>query len=281
MFLAARPAALARAAASTTVVGQRRCVAAAAAVSAAVGPAPSPSPRPPVPAPSNKHHRKRPLASGARPAATAAAAAAAAAAGATANASLPAVAAACALAAPYALAASAGLVLASAAALALLPRAWAVTQGVARTRWPLVALALAYAVLLAASWEPDTLSLMMPGSLSEGLSAGKFAPQFFPTLEGVSRLFARPFAAASFLVHVAAVNLVAARAVFWDASARRVPAAHSILLCAVLGPVGVLAHEITKATGARTRAGGAGEAVEVRAAGEGGGSITLLPYSEE
>jgi hypothetical protein len=116
---------------------------------------------------------------------------------------------------------------------------------------------------------------MMPGSLREGLASGKFAPQFFPTLDGVASLFARPFTAASFLVHVAVANLVAARAVFWDASARGVPAAHSILACAVLGPVGVLVHEVTKKLGLRSRA------APVRVgSGFGGGSITLMPYTD-
>jgi hypothetical protein len=179
--------------------------------------------------------------------------------------------------APYALAAAAGIAFASACALALLPRSWPLTQAVARARWPLIPLSLAYAALLAASWEPDTLRLMMPGSLSEGLAAGKFAPQFFPTLDGVAALFRRPFTAASFLVHVAVANLVAARAVFWDASLRGVPAAHSILLCAVLGPVGVLAHVLTKALGLRSR--GSARAVRLPGGGD-GGSITLMPYTE-
>jgi hypothetical protein len=87
-------------------------------------------------------------------------------------------------------------------------RFWALFSSV----WPLC---LAYVALLAASWTPDTLSIIMPGSLKEGLSgadgsvdqpcgaltakdsamrvadslahcpigAGGFNPQFFPKLE--------------------------------------------------------------------------------------------------
>jgi len=163
---------------------------------------------------------------------------------------------------------------ASAAALALLPRRWRLAQAAARATWPIVPLALAYAVLLAASWEPDTLSLMMPGSWSEGLKSGRFAPQFFPTLDGVGALFARPYTAASFLVHAAVANLMAARAVFFDALAKGVPCAHSVLLCAVFGPVGVLAHEVTKLLGLRSRSAAAPVRLD-------GGAITLMPYARE
>jgi hypothetical protein len=231
---------------------------AAAAATVATPTTPTPTPLRRRTTTTTRHHN--------RPLTTTKPAAAAAATTATTNALIPLIA----QATPYALAAAAGIAFCSAAALALFPRSWRLTQTVARARWPLVPLSLAYAALLAASWEPDTLSLMMPGSLRDGLTHG-FAPQFFPTLDGVGALFARPYTAASFLVHVAVANLVAARAVFWDASARCVPAAHSILLCAVLGPVGVLAHELTKLLGLRSRA------APVRL---GGGSITLMPYQE-
>lgn len=39
------------------------------------------------------------------------------------------------------------------------------------------------------SWQPDTLQLMMPGSLEEGLRTGE--PQFFPKLEGIMALLSR------------------------------------------------------------------------------------------
>lgn len=74
----------------------------------------------------------------------------------------------------------------------------------------LLPLAATYAVLLAASWTPDTLATLMPGSLRAGL-AGRFAPQFFPRLAGVAALFARPPTSASLWVHLLAVNVFAAR----------------------------------------------------------------------
>jgi hypothetical protein len=55
--------------------------------------------------------------------------------------------------------------------MALLPRA-ASTLSLSRSSAPYLLLAAAYAALLAASWQTDTLALMMPGSLAEGLSGG-------------------------------------------------------------------------------------------------------------
>jgi hypothetical protein len=43
------------------------------------------------------------------------------------------------------------------------------TRRVARSNVPYVIIAAAYGVVLAASWQTDTLALMMPGSLAEGL----------------------------------------------------------------------------------------------------------------
>jgi hypothetical protein len=46
--------------------------------------------------------------------------------------------------------------------------------------------------------------------------AGGFNPQFFPSLQSIQALFSRPLTAASFLVHVLAINLIAARSMFLD-----------------------------------------------------------------
>jgi hypothetical protein len=53
--------------------------------------------------------------------------------------------------------------------MAFLPR-WRVTQFVTRSSAPYVLLGVSYAALLLASWQTDTLALMMPGSLEEGLA---------------------------------------------------------------------------------------------------------------
>ncbi|CAL5227858.1 g10892 [Coccomyxa viridis] len=75
-----------------------------------------------------------------------------------------------------------------------------------------VPMALAYAFLLAHSWQADTLKLILPGSLQEGFSGG-FNPQFFPKLEGIMSLFSRGVTAASLWVHLLAINLFSARTI--------------------------------------------------------------------
>lgn len=45
----------------------------------------------------------------------------------------------------------------------------AITQRSVRSNVPLVLLAVAYGVVLLASWSSNTIHLMMPGSLEEGL----------------------------------------------------------------------------------------------------------------
>lgn len=81
--------------------------------------------------------------------------------------------------------------------------------------------ALAYLALLAASWTPDTVAVLLPGSLAEGLTRAGWAPQFFPRLGGVAALFARPATAASLAVHLAAVGLLAARSAYMGGLKRR------------------------------------------------------------
>ena len=47
-------------------------------------------------------------------------------------------------------------------------RGWRHTQELVRPPTVLLPLALAYAALLLCSWEPDTFSLILPGSWEEG-----------------------------------------------------------------------------------------------------------------
>lgn len=80
--------------------------------------------------------------------------------------------------------------------------------------WLFAPLFTSYAALLVASWQPDTLALMLPGSLKEGLATG--APQFFPTLDSIMTLLARRTTAASAWAHLLVVNAFVARHAFLD-----------------------------------------------------------------
>lgn len=103
------------------------------------------------------------------------------------------------------------------------------------------------------SWQPDNLALMLPGSLSDALATGQ--PQFFPRLDTIMVLLSRRVTAASAWAHLLTVNSFAARYVFLNARARRVPAAHSILLCLLAGPAGLASHLVTRRLVARAKAG--------------------------
>lgn len=128
--------------------------------------------------------------------------------------------------------------------------------------------ALIYGLLLANSWRPDLLTTIMPGSLSEGLSGG-FKPQFFPNLQGISTLFQEPLTAASWIVHILALNLFLGRSIFLDPST--VPRRHSLLLASFFGPIGYLSHFITKGL----LRGRRNQAIVLQS---NGGTITLMPY---
>lgn len=117
-------------------------------------------------------------------------------------------------------------------------------QKLIRSLWPFVPLALGYGLLLANSWTPDTLSIMMPGSLEEGLKG--FKPQFFPVLESISTLFQRPPTAASWLLHVWSINLFLGRTILLEGIDTGISTWHSLLLACVFGPLGMLSHMITK-----------------------------------
>lgn len=51
--------------------------------------------------------------------------------------------------------------------MALVPNT-SLARRAARSNVPYVVIAIAYGVVLAASWQADTLSLMMPGSWADG-----------------------------------------------------------------------------------------------------------------
>jgi hypothetical protein len=116
---------------------------------------------------------------------------------------------------------------------------------------PLLPLALLYLALLGASWRADTLALMLPGSLEEGLRSGQV--QFLPSLSGVVTLLSRRATAASAWAHLLCVNAFAATWLLRDAARARVPVRHSLLLSLLAGPLGLASHLLTRAVVRRRR----------------------------
>ncbi|XP_059670587.1 protein MAO HUZI 4, chloroplastic isoform X2 [Cornus florida] len=100
---------------------------------------------------------------------------------------------------------------------------------------PYVVLGLLYAYLLYLSWTPDTMRMMF---------ASKY---WLPELPGIAKMFSNEMTLASAWIHLLAVDLFAARQVFHDGLENRVETRHSVSLCLLFCPIGIVAHVITKA----------------------------------
>jgi len=134
------------------------------------------------------------------------------------------------------------------------PRA-TLTKRVMASPLPTLALAVLYTVLFVASWEPDTFRLIMNPDF-----------YFLPQLDGIAVLFSRATALASAWVHLLCVDFYAATQVYHDSMKNDVPATHSLVLCMMCCPVGLLSHAATKAWVLR-----GGGAADEQAAGVGTG----------
>lgn len=100
---------------------------------------------------------------------------------------------------------------------------------------PYVALGLLYAYLLYLSWTPETLRLIF---------ASKY---LLPELPGIAKMFSSDMTLASAWIHLLVVDLFAARQVFHDGQENKIETRHSVSLCLLFCPIGILAHYITKA----------------------------------
>lgn len=100
---------------------------------------------------------------------------------------------------------------------------------------PYVALGLLYAYLLYLSWTPETLRLIF---------ASKY---LLPELPGIAKMFSSEMTLASAWIHLLVIDLFAARQVFHDGQENKIETRHSVSLCLLFCPIGILVHYITKA----------------------------------
>ncbi|XP_050228300.1 protein ABA DEFICIENT 4, chloroplastic [Mercurialis annua] len=100
---------------------------------------------------------------------------------------------------------------------------------------PYVVLGLLYAYLLYLSWTPDTIQLMF---------ASKY---WLPELPGIAKMFSSEMTLSSAWIHLLAVDLFAARQVFHDGLENEIETRHSVSLCLLFCPIGIVSHFITKA----------------------------------
>ncbi|XWS75466.1 hypothetical protein CRYUN_Cryun01aG0090900 [Craigia yunnanensis] len=100
---------------------------------------------------------------------------------------------------------------------------------------PYIVLGLLYAYLLYLSWTPDTLRLMF---------ASKY---WLPELSGMAKMFSSEMTLASAWIHLLAVDLFAARQVYHDGLQKQIGTRHSVSLCLLFCPIGIVIHFVTKA----------------------------------
>ncbi|KAI0492504.1 hypothetical protein KFK09_026777 [Dendrobium nobile] len=108
------------------------------------------------------------------------------------------------------------------------------TRRAMKSDLPYVVLGLVYAFLLYHSWSPDTLRLMF---------ASKY---WLPELPGISKMFMNEMTLASAWIHLLAIDLYAARQVYYDGIKNNVETRHSVSLCLLFCPIGIIIHVITK-----------------------------------
>ncbi|KAJ1684913.1 hypothetical protein LUZ63_016303 [Rhynchospora breviuscula] len=99
---------------------------------------------------------------------------------------------------------------------------------------PYVLLGILYAYLLYLSWTPETLRCMF---------ASKY---WLPELSGIAKMFSNEMTMASAWIHLLAVDLFAARQVFHDGLKNNVETRHSVSLCLLFCPIGIVTHAVTK-----------------------------------
>ncbi|XP_060193558.1 protein ABA DEFICIENT 4, chloroplastic-like [Lycium barbarum] len=109
------------------------------------------------------------------------------------------------------------------------------TRKATKSSIPYIVLGLLYAYLLCLSWTPDTIRLMF---------ASKY---WLPELPGIAKMFSNEVTLASAWIHLLAVDLFAARQVYHDGLQNDIETRHSVSLCLLFCPVGIVTHFITKA----------------------------------
>ncbi|KAK4477691.1 hypothetical protein RD792_016938 [Penstemon davidsonii] len=115
------------------------------------------------------------------------------------------------------------------------------TKKILKSSIPYIVLGSLYAYLLYLSWTPDTIRIIF---------ASKY---LLPELPGMAKMFSSEMTLASAWIHLLVVDLFAARQVYYDGLQENIETRHSVCLCLLSCPVGILAHFITKAAITRSR----------------------------
>ncbi|CAL9239682.1 unnamed protein product [Arabidopsis halleri] len=100
---------------------------------------------------------------------------------------------------------------------------------------PYIVLGVLYAYLLYLSWTPETLKYMF---------SSKY---MLPELSGIAKMFSSEMTLASAWIHLLVIDLFAARQVYNDGLENQIETRHSVSLCLLFCPVGIVSHFVTKA----------------------------------
>ncbi|CAH8257308.1 unnamed protein product [Arabidopsis lyrata] len=100
---------------------------------------------------------------------------------------------------------------------------------------PYIVLGVLYAYLLYLSWTPETLKYMF---------SSKY---MLPELSGIAKMFSSEMTLASAWIHLLVIDLFAARQVYNDGLENQIETRHSVSLCLLFCPVGIVSHFLTKA----------------------------------
>lgn len=119
------------------------------------------------------------------------------------------------------------------ALMIILPK-WDWTRRLLTSYLPFVGLALVYIGLFAVSLTPESAKVLAN-----------------PTLTDVAQLFSQEKIAAAAWVHFLVMDLFVGRWIYWEGQRTGIWTSHSLILCVLVGPVGLLSHIMTAAIAER------------------------------
>lgn len=108
------------------------------------------------------------------------------------------------------------------------------TRSVMKSSIPYMMLGILYMYLIYVSWTPDSWGLLFGGN------------NRMPELPSIMKMFSNEMKMTTGWIHFIAIDLFAARQVFFDGLKKDIETRHSICLCLLCCPIGIASHVITK-----------------------------------
>ncbi|EFJ34802.1 hypothetical protein SELMODRAFT_68744, partial [Selaginella moellendorffii] len=108
------------------------------------------------------------------------------------------------------------------------------TKRVIESNIPHVVLGAMYTYLLSISWTPNTLHYMFA------------TKHYLPELAGITQMFASTVTVASAWVHLLAADLFVGRQIYLEGLEHNIETRHSLILCLMFCPIGMICHIFTK-----------------------------------